>query len=74
MKVHDFIEATDFSCEALQSLFVWASSPEIESSGEGRRQLGYHDGYSGELPATSNPDYMRGFKQGWAMSQVSENA
>jgi hypothetical protein len=75
MKVFDFINDGEwYSTVKMTDLFEWATSPEIEASGEGRRQLGYHDGYTGEPASTSNGDYMRGYHQGVAMRTVNNAA
>jgi hypothetical protein len=72
MKIVDFIQAKDFSGKALQELFAWATSPVVEESGEGRRQLGYVDGYEGEPAASANADYVRGYEQGRQMRAATE--
>jgi hypothetical protein len=71
MKIVDFIQAKDFSSKALQELFEWATSPVIEESGEGRRQLGFVDGYEGEASSSKNADYLRGYEQGRQMRAVA---
>jgi hypothetical protein len=75
MNLIDYINDTDWHTpEALASLFKWATSPEIETSGEGRRQLGYLDGYEGQAAASRNEDYLKGWEQGRAMAAVAFDA
>jgi hypothetical protein len=73
MQIIDFIKDPNWdNAQNMKRLFAWVTSPEIEQSGEGRRQLGYYDGYNGDPPSSQNEDYMRGFKQGQAMISASQ--
>jgi hypothetical protein len=64
-EVRDYINDPNwFDPSRLQSILTWATRPDVESSGEGRRQLGYEDGLAGEKPGSVNPDYLRGYQQG----------
>ena len=71
MEVFDFVNNPDWhTAENMAKFFEWATSPEIEQSGEGRRQLGYLDGYNGDPPGSCNADYLKGYEQGTAMREV----
>jgi hypothetical protein len=70
-EVLDFIKDPDWhDPERMKAVFEWMNTPEIENSGEGRRQLGYLDGYEGEPPASRNEDYLKGWNQGAIMRHV----
>ncbi len=72
MEVYEFINSTDWHTpKAMQNFFNWATSSQVEKSGEGRRQLGYLDGYKGSKPSSQNVDYLRGYEQGLAMRNVN---
>lgn len=66
MYIYDWLQKNNLSKEAIEELFAWVES-HPDNLAEGRRQLGYYDGYTGCKAISVNPDYLRGYEQGKAM-------
>lgn len=73
MNIYEFVNNPNwYSDESLSALLNWATSASVEKTGEGRRQLGYLDGYTGEAAASKHADYMKGYLQGASMKTVQQ--